>query len=302
LGLLPARHRSADALVLIGSGMAVCRSRDSGNCDRPEGFGDEEEFRRKHPSLYRAVHKPWVTSDTWVAHIPVSHEEDLSSNVHNFSRVVQDSDFLKPMSPSVTASLEGCGRAKREDTLIYPARFDDNDHKGQAAFLERAPAGDLDGFTVRFFGVSLTDGIRAKLQGIADRRNISIDLAGEVSQIELLGAMCHSKGVVLFPRHDSNPRVVYEGLLSGCPVYASREANVPQALLELPFVFSGRRKAPASFHDFMEAIRREGRATGFFEDIRTRSSRMLRPDVVFEDLMHKLGICDHGLCQDTDAL
>mmetsp|Transcript_12630 Transcript_12630/g.29979 ORF Transcript_12630/g.29979 Transcript_12630/m.29979 type:complete len:443 (+) Transcript_12630:307-1635(+) len=287
-------NKSAEALVLIGSGNSnYSSSIESGPTD---SLDHEAGFRLKHSSLYWAVHKPWVSSSTWIAHIPISFSDELGKNVYNFNRVVQDSEFLKSMSPALSVTLDGCGRAKREDTLIYAARYSESDHKGQANFLESVHEGELDGFTVRFFGSAFNENVSARLQTIAKSRNISIDVVRKIPQTELLNAMCHAKGVVIFPRSDSNPRVVYEALLTGCPVYVSSDANVPQKLIKLPFVFSDSRKKPVYFHSFMEFIREAGTTTDTFEAIRTQSSHMLRPENVYEDLLRKLGLCDLGFC------
>jgi len=294
-------NRTADALLLVGAGTSMCSKREWGECTPFDESDPEERFRHKHTALYYAVHKPWVRDDTWVAHIPVSNVRELVLNEYGFDSVVHDYEFLKPVSPSVLEGIGECSRASKEDVLVYPARFSEHDHKGQAHFLQHISPRDLDGFAVEFYGFGNKPEVFDSLLTIARERNITARVLGQVSQEELLRAMCRAKGVVLCPRHDSNPRVVYEAVLTGCPVYVCLEANVPEKMLALPFVFSENRLEMLRFPEFMRAVVEEGGSPDYFRSIQRRSSKMLRPEAVYGDVVRSLGLCAYGFCPDGGA-
>lgn len=57
-----------------------------------------------------------------------------------------------------------------------------------------------------------------------------------LERADLLSEMCKAKGLVHYARADANPRVVYESIVAGLPVFVSEQSNIPQKLQQQPFV------------------------------------------------------------------
>lgn len=232
----------ADVLVMIGSGPTMCSDPDWG-CEPIDKANPNKDMRYNHTAMYNVVKKPWRTESTWTVHIPVSNAEDLNDNTYQFSRVVKDTDFVKPPALDHMQTFMGSGRfscaaTPKQDILIFPGMYTESDEKGQAAFLQAIDPVLVQGYNIRFFGAGLTDQIADRLHMIADRRRISISVDGLIDQKMLMHEMCTAKGIVSFSTFDANPRVVYEGLPAGNPVYISSETKIPITVHRQGFIFS----------------------------------------------------------------
>eukprot|EP00192_Tetraselmis_astigmatica_P021216 CAMPEP_0117674238 /NCGR_PEP_ID=MMETSP0804-20121206/14922_1 /TAXON_ID=1074897 /ORGANISM="Tetraselmis astigmatica, Strain CCMP880" /LENGTH=284 /DNA_ID=CAMNT_0005483075 /DNA_START=365 /DNA_END=1219 /DNA_ORIENTATION=- len=266
----------------------------------PEDPEDENEFmRRDYTAIYSLLIKPWMRRDTWTMHIPVSGSTLLAENGLNLSRVVQDSDFPKPPSPENLHVLHGCATGRKDNTLIYAARYSYSDHKGQRAFLSSVQPEDLEGFTIHFFGGNLYE-VEDELTKLAISRNISISLHGYVPQEELLQYICRARGMVLFSRGDANPRVAYEGFPAGNPVYLSAEVSIPESVKQLDFVFfdtqkhlGGPEQQLPGFHKFMETLK--GSSSSYHLNIRREAMVLLHHDSVYSSICVELGLCEEKM-------
>ena len=218
-----------------------------------------------HTSIYHILSRPWVTDDTYTIHIPVSNSKVLNNNDYGFSRVIHDSDFPKPPSKESLAITRHCGSGKKEKTVIYAARYSTGGHKGQERFLAAIDPEDVAGFKIVFYGHNLKPGIKKNLERIAAERGLKIEVNGFVRHETLMLKLCNAKGTIIFSKRDMNPRVAYEGMPAGNPVYLSTETHVPAAIRALPFVFADscqavkhggqREDALPEFHFFMQAVR-----------------------------------------------
>mmetsp|Transcript_34692 Transcript_34692/g.98304 ORF Transcript_34692/g.98304 Transcript_34692/m.98304 type:complete len:424 (+) Transcript_34692:163-1434(+) len=234
--------RTADALIMIGSGPTMCKDPNWG-CEPVDHLNPNKDMKYNHTAMYNVVKKPWRTADTWTVHIPVSTSDELNENVYHFSRVVQDTEFIKP--PAVEnievfggSGVNSCATTPKQNVLIFPGLYSESDEKGQVAFLRAINGEDLQGYSIRFFGSGLTDTIANRIRAIAKVKGISVSVDGLVDQSWLMHQMCVAKGVVSFSKFDSNPRVVYEGLPAGNPVYISSETKIPITIHRQGFIFS----------------------------------------------------------------
>eukprot|EP00192_Tetraselmis_astigmatica_P002761 CAMPEP_0117682128 /NCGR_PEP_ID=MMETSP0804-20121206/19442_1 /TAXON_ID=1074897 /ORGANISM="Tetraselmis astigmatica, Strain CCMP880" /LENGTH=565 /DNA_ID=CAMNT_0005492115 /DNA_START=210 /DNA_END=1907 /DNA_ORIENTATION=+ len=295
---MTANKRTADALLMFGHGDAFCEH-TSGPCEVPpwDESNPNEQMRQKHTSLYYAVTQPWVTLQTWTVHMPIAAMNlGLQSNPYGFGRIVLDSDFAKPPAQMNILLSAGCPAAPKRDVLIYASRFSSSDHKGQLAFLQNVPTEELQGFSIWFFGVDLTDEIKGQLEATAERRGIRINVLGMVSQQELWEQMCTAKGIITFPKYDMNPRVAYEAFPAGNPVYLSWESNMPEAIRSLPFVFSDRhydvqrhQEEMIGFRFFMNFVRTADKVQ--LEAVRRMAMKLLEPSHVYLQLCKQMGVC-----------
>ena len=156
------------------------------------------------------------------------------------------------------------------------------------------PEGLLEGFTVQFFGDGLRSQVRKDIEALAKERNISVEVNGKVNQHTLMRKVCHSKGSVIFSRSDANPRVAYEGLPAGNPVFASAQTHLPKVMLEQPFVFHddwkhGAQHGMPGFRAFMEMLRQLNAENR--EHIAEISNRhLLDHGSVYKGAIEKLGL------------
>ena len=190
--------------------------------------------------------------------------------------------------------LSGCASGKKHNKLIYAARYSGSDHKGQYRFLKSVPAGLLEGFTVQFFGAGPRSQVQKDIEAVAMERNISVEVNGKVTQHTLMRKVCHSKGSIIFSCSDANPRVAYEGLPAGNPVFASAQTNLPRVMLEQPFVFhddweNGAQEGMPGFRAFMDMIRQLNAES--HERIAEISNRhLLDHGSVYKGAIEKLGL------------
>mmetsp|Transcript_24341 Transcript_24341/g.67666 ORF Transcript_24341/g.67666 Transcript_24341/m.67666 type:complete len:330 (-) Transcript_24341:43-1032(-) len=285
------KKRAADAVLLVGRGPRMCT--DNWPCDSEDPSNPNDLMRRNYTAMYAVLSRPWVSQDAWVMQIPVSTSSTLRSNYFKFSSVVLDTDFPKPPDQAYTRALHGCASRPKDDILVYIARYASSDHKGQQSFLRNVSPEDLQGYTVHFFGDNLKE-VANELRSLAASRGIDVQLHGKTEHLKLMEYVCQAKGIVLFSRTDANPRVAYEGLPAGNPVYLSAEISLPPYFRSLPFVFmDSHRKADihglAHFHDFMEAVR--GGSAEYHRGIKNLAKELLDQNFVYHRICHELGLC-----------
>ena len=212
-------------------------------CEPVDRANPNTDMKYNHTAMYNVVKKTWRSEKTWTVHFPMSNSVELNENIYSFSRVIQDTEFIKPPAAENIevfggSGLNSCASTPKQNVLVFPGMYSNSDEKGQVAFLRAVTGEDLRGFTVRFFGSGLTQEIANRIRAIAKAKAISVSVDGLVDQSWLMHQMCVSKGVISFSKYDSNPRVVYEGLPAGNPVYISSETKIPITVHRQGFIFS----------------------------------------------------------------
>lgn len=210
----------------------------------------------------------------------ISNFEDLGVSV------LPDDAILKPPNPAFRKILEEAvamrqARLQRpkDRLLLLPA--DIRPIKGQLDFLAglvfegaRRPSAvqRLRGLTLVVAGGC--DGnqtycaeVVAMTQKINAEKLLNVVVADQLKDEELAQLFTASLGVVLHPVIDCNPRVVYEGLLTDTPFFATESARLPAAVQHLGHVTDGDpgmvAERLADFVDLSEAGGFTGRARDF---------------------------------------
>jgi len=118
---------------------------------------------------------------------------------------------------------------------------------------------------------------------------------------EMQRHLCTAKGLVHFAREDANPRIVYEAMLAGLPVFTTYESNLPPILVEQEFMTvvhsqtaprssSNRKTVQQMFQRFMEDKVRQQRNVA--ERIWQFVDKELAEDRAFHPVCVKMGICE----------
>eukprot|EP00873_Tetraselmis_striata_P014227 jgi/Tetstr1/434491/TSEL_023583.t1 len=266
------------------------------------------------PALHMALAQPWAKSASRRLHLPISNDRDvLAGRVVHFDAVIPDDSYLKPLE-HLHRSQEGqhplCQHPSgnhpgRERLLLYIARLSRG--KGQEQFLEAASPSALRGFTVAFYAGKRDPeamAVAERLEEIATRRNISIEVhLDRVDRGELQRRACGASGMVLFPRKDRNPRVLYEGLYHGLPLFLTESTRAPRVLTKHRFAFvapyfdpanprPSQEAAPAQFSrqlaKFMAVARRP---ESVLADIQAFVAKELSPGRVYGNMCQRMGLC-----------
>jgi len=185
----------------------------------------------------RVLSRPYMGPDTRTVHFPIRRLKALraANNKFNFTKVVEDDTFMKPLARSSVMFLRRkCAEAKkRSNDLLYIARL--KDFKGQLQFLRRIDPSLLKGLTMHFYGAGAPR-YTEKLHQVAKERGISAVVHGMVPKSDVLAHICRARGVVHYAKSDLNPRAAYEGLYAGLPLFITTLSGVPRILLDQPFV------------------------------------------------------------------
>jgi hypothetical protein len=285
---LAGSHRKADLLVVIGTGLsATCNKRDEqkgrSKCDR----GSPHHYT----SLDHVFHSRYATKKTVAVHIPVRKLAPLNRNtVFRFQYVIHDDEFLKPLAQqSINEMRHYCARTPKAEKLMYVGRYTEG--KGQLSFLETVDPAAVAGYELEFFGGDYHDNeLPAMLRKVAKRRNISVTVHAEVSHQKLLHSYCQSAGLIHYAKGDNNPRVAYEALYAGTPLFVTRNANLPERIYRQNFVESlewGSEEFSAKFQGFMDMIK----SPKTHEEVHAWVDRYLVPDKVYRNLCTSVGVC-----------
>jgi hypothetical protein len=175
--------------------------------------------------------------------------------------------------------------------------------KGQVAFLEAVRPRLLEGYRLVFYSGENSVATRAvsdALLSVAMARGLNVEVhLDPVPLEELLSRACSAAGVIQFSMRDENPRVVYELLYAGLPVFVTREARTPDALNEQPFVrvvdyVDGVRSSAhqrhvmnRELHAFL-ALTREATVRGAME-VFLRDA--MRPEDIYARVCVQMGLC-----------
>eukprot|EP00873_Tetraselmis_striata_P044232 jgi/Tetstr1/464496/TSEL_009254.t1 len=272
-------RRSADLLIIIGTGRT-----NTGRGKAPTNS------TRAYPSVNEALRKRWVGRDTVVVMLPVRKLGGLMTNPHGFQMMIPDASFFKPLAPGIADKLALCARPEvpKAKDLMYVARY--QGEKGQLNFLQHVEPRLMDGYTVKFFGKG-AGGYAQRIRDAAARRNISAEVSPRhISHERLMLQTCASRGQVHLAQADSHPRAAYEGLYAGNPLLVSRRANLPDALLQQPFVVAVDPADPASLNEgaarFMELVKRDTR-----QEIAGWLAANAAPRAVYFELCVRIGVC-----------
>mmetsp|Transcript_20563 Transcript_20563/g.57047 ORF Transcript_20563/g.57047 Transcript_20563/m.57047 type:complete len:409 (+) Transcript_20563:500-1726(+) len=291
----------ASAMLLVGRGPKMCKG-DEWGCTKYDEADPNMEFKYNYTAMFRAIATRWVTDFSWVMNIPVGGDAPLLENYFGFSRVVPETDFMKPVGDDAMKIFldengnNKCIHKQRENVIIFQGRYSRQDNKGQVAFLNAVDPADLYDYTVHFIGADLTDNIKRDLYKVAASRGIAVEVSDEVSHLFMMYNLCKSKGLILFSSYSVNPRGVYESLPAGNPVYLSGETLLPEQMWEQPFVFSdSNRKARSSpslglpsFKLFMHAVRSSNIA--YRKDMVGVASRLLDKSAIYKGICLQLGL------------
>jgi len=251
---------------------------------------------RNFLSIKRALSKARVGPNTVTVHFPIRRLVALSSSVNtlNFTKVIDDNSFMKPLARASAQILEqDCtlGAGWRERDLLYIGRLKHT--KGQLEFLRRIDPALLAGYTVHFYGGGDRSDARpliAEMRNVATLRGISVEIHGRVSKPRVLRHLCKAAGVVHFAETDVNPRVAYEGLYAGIPLFITRKSDVPVELFQQPFVAGTDWDSDINrdFSEFRRLLGVDWRASPQWRDF---VLHRMSPMAVY------IGICrDIGLC------
>lgn len=77
-----------------------------------------------------------------------------------------------------------------------------------------------------------------ELEKLSESASINITVhESPLQRADLLSEMCKAKGLVHYASADANPRVVYEAILAGLPVFVTKQSNLPLKVQQQPFVY-----------------------------------------------------------------
>lgn len=284
-------HKKADLLVVIGTGLsASCSSHDKKQ-GRSKCQGDSH---RHYTSLDHVFHSRYASKDTLAVHIPVRKISALNSNkVFNFQHVIHDNEFLKPLAQkSIDEMRNFCKHTPKEKTLMYVGRYTEG--KGQLSFLKTVVPAALAGYDIEFFGGDYHgNDLPGRLRQTARDRNISITVHSEVSHHQLLHSYCKSAGLVHYAKGDNNPRVAYEALYAGSPLFVTKNAKLPGRIYEqTKFVTSlewgvSKEEFATKFQSFMDMVK----SSKTQKDVYSWVDRALVPDGIYRKLCVAVGVC-----------
>lgn len=247
----------ADAVLMISSGTPH-------SC--------KHSFPPCHPGINQSVdygelrwnfEQPWAGHNTQFMLLPISRFFQHSLGL-SYLTEIDDADWIKPVVlPDVDEFERRCMGAYRQKNLMYIARYVTT--KGQLTFLEAADPALLKGWTVEFASTSHDTEYIRKMQALADKKGISVNIhSSALSREQLQERMCSSRGTIHYAHQDANPRSLYESLVAGLPVLITKESKVPEIFHTQRFVHvtsyhkSSHDKTNKALSDFLRYLEGEG--------------------------------------------
>lgn len=265
----------ADLLIVIGSGYLS---------------GTKLVPSHSHwPEVRSVFNSGYVDNKTISVHFPAK-----KADVPNFpfTHVIPDTSYMKPLDDASLEQIQDkCSMSNRQNDIMYVGRFVSS--KGQDKFLETVDPRLLEGYTVHFYGSFLNAPLLDFLPDIAKRRGISIAIHQSVSKAALLDMFCSSSGLVHFAS-DNNPRVPYEGVSTGNPLFTTYDADLHSDIYKQSFVTSVYFNATEEefnqkFRRFMSQVRREDRS--WETELQAFVRENLQPRKTYLGLCELMGIC-----------
>ena len=282
----------ADAVLILGTGNSYCNrtGRDIRPCipevQKHDPFGE----------LRWIFDQPWVGNTTRFMHIPISRDERILQNEIGLpvDKVLLDGDWVKPTHiDDVRSFRKWCSSIERNNTLLYIARY--KSFKGQVAFLNAMDPRLLGGYTVEFLSSSINKHRAREIEEAAAARGINAKVHREgLSREQLQSVMCSAKGTVHFAAADANPRVLYESILAGLPVFITAQSRFPQVMHNQRFVhvtdFDDTAKANEDFARFLRFLETEDPGK-LRQEMYSAADRELEEDHALSKVCSHFGIC-----------
>lgn len=203
----------------------------------------------EYPRSVRRYPKPSDLSDTDYQYLKLKVEPAFERAGHAKIDIVRDDAFAKPLllPPLERAvyleAISTSAYRAREPTLIYSGQYRPN--KGQLDFLRKLDAASLGPFVVEMFGyfplhsTSNLTGEWYEIKRLANSEKLSgkiIAHNGRIPHILMMGKMATASGLIHFSSSDRNPRVLYEALYFGLPLFVSIQSMPYIGLQCKPFV------------------------------------------------------------------
>jgi len=247
--------------------------------------------RKQFPFMKRLLRTPWANRLTYKVHFPISTLHALNGgNVFGFHKVIGDESFLKPIGLTAAAKLDTCISGQKDKTLLYIARYLPS--KGLNAFLGAIDPEVLAGYKVHVLGEVNSLVVKERAMKTARARKLPVVFHDEVTKEEVLKRLCAASGVVLYAERDKNPRVAYEGLYAGAPVFVTDSSGLPAGFLAQPFVKTthfGDGNLNADFASYMADMVEQ--PTRMATEIRRYINGDLYPTRVYLGICQRMGIC-----------
>jgi len=184
--------------------------------------------------------------------------------------------------------------------LLYVGSFRPN--KGQAALLRKLKPESLGPYTLEFYGLRQAGQESAwnevaRLAEMPRLRGKVVIRDARVSHEKMMRAMARASGLVHYATQDRNPRVLYEALYFGLPLFVATQAMPYVGLQCRPFVALSDARASADVLNadlsaFTTYLAQDRGDAPLQVAIRSYVERELLAQKVYEQLCARLGLCD----------
>jgi len=227
-------------------------------------------------------------------------------------KVFRDDSFAKPilmprgeMQLYLEAAHVDALRRPRLKILVYVGAFRAN--KGQLAFLQKLRPSALRGFGVHFYGTRQPgqEAAWAAVEAAASKLGEHCVVHEErVSHDELMAVMSRASGMIHYSSSDRNPRVLYEALSYGVPLFLTTQSMPYVGLQCTDFVFltdftGNAETLEIDLAKFIDYVGKDGQTPA--AQIRRTVEAELSAQPVFSSLCQRLGLSAPNCGVDAQA-